>query len=262
MNENFALHYRIFTRASLSQQGLAQRILEIFTAHPDLVPDHYGPNEPARTSFDPKDLTTPAELLSDKSLSLTLKRSKPRWQAYLNWQRNRHRPWFWTLSFGDAWTKGGKPHETAVFAAKLCSGANAVFAAGALFGDWFDKHDVLDSKTRELRRRTGAGFEVGAGLPGIYWFNFFGPQILAQFGRDWLARSDRLILLQEDDHGMAFLTYDQPDAETSEWRRQQETSLLETLGGEYFFNLQNAARSRPLRRTPIADATDAKSLRG
>ena len=262
MNRNFSLHFRIYTRLAFDNRQKAESLCRKFVDYGGhFVPMSFSAYEPIRTKFDPEDLSKPSALLSETSHELLLKRSKPRWTAYVYWFRGRTRPWFWTFDFGAEWTKGNKPKEIVDFLIDLCADFPPVFASGGLSADWFDKHDVKDSKTGAFQKSAGANFNPGTGLPGIYWFNFFGEELIAHFGRTSLMRLDGLVIVSEKSNGIGFLPYETPDHQDAAWRRACERQIVEILGEQYFFNLAKAAGKRPRWRTPIPGATDAKSLR-
>lgn len=258
MNDKFALHFRIFTRADLADPATSTKLLALFAENEHFRPDAFGGSEPARTEFG-DDLSSPAKLLSETSMNLVLKRKRPRFLAYLNWHRARRRPWFWTLDLGEEWLREGRHEAAASFVADLSLCASAVFAAGALSSDWFDKHDVRDERTGDLRERLGASFEVGMGLPGIYWFNYFGRELIDHFGTRLKELKETIL---QTDSATAFLAYPAPDARDRAWRRSREAAIVARLGPEFFFDLDNAAKGRRRRRSPIAKVTDATSLRG
>jgi hypothetical protein len=263
MNKKFSLHFRIYTRLPLDDRKTAERLCKKFVSFGgDFVPTSFSANEPIRTEFDPQDVAKPATLLSETSHHLLLKRLNPRWLAHFYWHRGRTRPWFWTFDFGEEWTKGDKPEQIVDFLTDLCADFPPVFAAGGLSADWFDKHDVTDPDTGEFRESAGASFNPGTGLPGIYWFNFFGKEPVAHFGRAKLLQLDGLVIKHEGSDGVGVLAYEAPDQRDPAWRRARERQIVEALGEQYFFNLEKAAGKRPRRRAPIPGATDAKSLRG
>lgn len=260
MNEKFALHFRIFTRSGLGEVARAKRVVARFDKAP-FVPDRWGPAEPARTEFDSKDLETPARALSVEGNTLILAGKEPRFLAFLNWQAKRKHPWFWTLDLSKEFLSGDMPAQAAKFVTTLCEEADAVFAAGALVGDWFEKHDVLDAEGK-MTRRVGASFEIGMGLPGVYWYTFLGKQAREMLDVAALRSIEGLDLLADKADGTAWLTYGAPDAETAAWRREREAACVAALGGDYFFDLAAVGSARPRRRKPIAQVTDAKTLRG
>ncbi len=261
MNEKFALHFRIFTRADLSEVAGVQRLVKRFADDALFHPDRWGATEPAKAAFDAKDLAAPAKALSVEGNTLILAGKAPRWLAYLNWQAKRKHPWFWTLDLSKDFLDPDKTAHAAEFVTALCEEADAVFAAGALVGDWFEKHDVLDTKGK-LARRVGASFEIGTGLPGVYWYNFLGKQARETLDFDAMRSVEGVEMLADNAEHAAWLTYKSPDAESAAWRREREAACVEALGSAYFFDLAAAASSRPRRRKPIALVTDAKSLRG
>lgn len=261
MNEKFALHFRIFTRADLGEVDRAQHLVELFADDDRLRPDRWGSTEPAKTAFDRKDILPPARALSVEGNTLVLAGRKPRFLAFLNWQAKRRHPWFWTLDLSKEFLGQHESSHLTQFVTSLCEEAEAVFAAGAVVSDWFAKHDVLDAQGK-LARRAGASFEIGMGLPGVYWYNFLGKSARQALDVDALGSVKGVEILADDAEHTAWLTYPLPDSETDGWRREREAACAAALGKDYFFDLAAAASSRPRRRKPIALVTDAKSLRG
>jgi hypothetical protein len=262
MNKKSSLHFRIYTRLPFDNTMQAEQLCKKFLEFgDDFVPTKFSAHEPIQGDFDPHDISQPATLLSETSHHLLLKKNKPQWQAYIYWLRKRQRPWFWTFDFGKEWTKGDRPKQIADFLESLCTDFQPVFAVGGLSADWFDKHDVMNPKTGEFKESAGAGFSPGTGLPGIFWFNFFGKELVEFFGRDKLLEINDEATFYPISDCICFLPYKTPDHQNPSWRRTCEEKVIEMLGKEYFFDLLNAAKKKPRRRKSIPYVTDAKSFR-
>jgi hypothetical protein len=262
MNKRFSLHFRIYTRQYFEHESVAEQLCKKFLAFgDDLVPTHYSANEPIRTEFDRQDLQKPATLLSTTARHLLLKRSKPSCLVDISWFKGRYRPWFWTFDFGKEWLNGDKPKQIASFIAGICSDFPPVFATGGLTSDWFEKHEIVDPASGKALGSAGASFNPGTGLPGIYWFNFFGKELTEFFGWEKLLQLGETTSSQELAGGVCLFAYPSPDQHNAAWRREAEENVVNLLGKEYFFDLTKAAGKRPRKRTPIPGATDAKSFR-
>ena len=262
MNKKSSLHFRLYTRVSFDDKNRAEKLCKKFLEFDgDFIPTKFNSHEPIQMNFDPHNLSQPVNLLSQTSHHLLLKRNKPRWQAYIYWLKGRNRPWFWTFDFGKEWIKEDRPRKIAEFLTSLSVDFHPVFAGGGLSTDWFEKHDVIDPKTGKFKESAGAGFFPGTGLPGIYWFNFFGKELVDFFGKDRLLKINDGVILYQSSNNICILVYEKPDQKTSLWRRQCEERVVKLLGKQYFFDLEKAAGKRPRRRELIPHVTDSKTFR-
>ena len=180
--------------------------------------------------------------------------------VYTYWISKRNRPWFWTFDFGKDWNNEERFQQIFEFVYKMCKEFNVIFAGGGLSKDWFDKHDVIDPISGKFTCNAGASFDPGVGLPGIYWFNYFSLDLINFFGDEKKEQIQPYIVNQKNKDGLCFLTYNHPNEQNSFWRRQKENQIVEILGKEYFFDLVNASKKRPLKKSPIPNITDATSL--
>ena len=259
MNRKDELIFRALTRHSFPTPASAVPLLQSFVEAGDpFTPTHYGSHEPVHTPFSPTDLAAPAQMLSDPPRELLLKRSRPSLLANLCWMVNRARPWPWTIRFGPPWTHG-KACETsrlANFLIQVCCGFSPVFAACATFEDWSLKHTIRDPETNEDRGMRGMILNPGEGLPGVYWLTFFGAELVGFFGRKQLKAMRAHLTIDCGSSGIGIMPYESPTEGTSAWRRELEAGIVQALGTEYFFDLAQASRKRPRRRTQIPRATD------
>ena len=233
----------------------AERLIRCFVnADEPFVPSRYGSHEPLRSTFDASDLIFPARMLSERPRTLLLQRVRPRYDAFLTWMIDRDRPWLWNIDFAAAWLqpKLCGPLRLTEFLVAVCTEFPPVFAGCATSGDRSLKHTVR----RPGEHIEGMILNPGEGLPGIYWLTFFGPDLVAFFGRKRLLALDVHRIFDRGDSGVGILLQESPIEGTPELRRERESAVVAALGAEYFFDLANAASAKPRLRMPIPRATD------
>lgn len=248
-----------FTRAKFPTPESAVPLVGTFVeAGEPFVPTHFGAFEPLRTPFDPHDLLAPARLLSNRPRDLFLKRSGPSMQVTLTWDPDDGRPWSWMIRLASAWLKPAVcgPDRLAHFLLDLCTRFPPVFAYCAPATDLARRHTLFSPKTGEDLGMRGMLLNPGEGLPGVYWLTFFGPELVSFFGKDRLLALDVHHIFDCGASGVGILLQGSPDAGTPASREGLESSVLAALGKEYFFDIVEAAKSKPAARTPIPRATD------
>ncbi len=253
------LQFWAFTRATFPTPESAVPLLRTFIdAGAPFVPTHYGEVEPVRTPFDPDAVLTPARVLSDRPRDLFLKRSRPAMEASLTWMVNRQRSWIWTVRLTAAWLKPATcgPERLAKFFMDLCAGFPPVFAFCATNADLARKHTLHSPTTGDDLGMRGMILNPGEGLPGVYWLTFFGPELVSFFGKDRLLALDVHQIFDCGASGVGILLQGSPDAGTPGSREGLESRVLAALGKEYFFDIAEAAKSKPAARTPVPGATD------
>jgi hypothetical protein len=257
MNPKTALHCRIYTREQISEDS-ARKILELFERHRLLDDAKFGSNEPTRHEFIGNDFQQAVELLTVQR-SLIINNRKAGVSIFIMWFVNRKRPWFWTIDYDKKYLTSGSTHRIVSLCEDLLNDFEPLQIAAALSSDWFEKHDVKDEKGN-LRQRVGASFELGRGLPGIYWLNGFGIQLSAYFEDQMKVAMTNAIVDHQSAQGWLFRTYPEPDSSDEGSRRAAEKFVLNALGDQYFFDLSDAHRHRPKKRLRIKDISDSTKL--
>ena len=145
-----------------------------------------------------------------------------------------------------------KCRELMEFFGRLYKRFPPMFAMAALEDDHRAKHSVTEPKTgRDLGTR-GSKWRSGMGIPGIYWFNVFGQELVEHFGRESLLRLDSTSAFAITDKCIALQAYSSPTEKDSGWRRACEAGIVASLGPEYFFdNEYHSSVKRPRRRKAI-----------
>jgi len=254
-----ALTFYAFTRASFPTPQSALPLLEAFVeAGEPFIPSRYGAYEPLRTPFDAGALLAPARMLSDRPCDLFLKRSRPSMEASLTWKAGRARPWIWSVRMSSAWMKPSTcaPARLTTFLVELCARFPPVFAICATTADLARQHTVYSPTTGEDLGMRGLVLGPGEGLPGVCWLTFFGPELVAFFGRERLLSLDVHRVFDRGPSGVGVLLQESPHAGTPVTRQRLESAVVAALGQEFFFELAGALKSPPPPRTPIPGATD------
>lgn len=257
MNTKSTLHCRVYSILQIDSSSAA-KLLDLFSQHGILQGAKFGSNEPARHTFTGKDNQLAVDLLSIQR-TLVISNKKAGISIFIMWFVNRKRLWFWTIDFDKTWLNPGASQKIVSICQDLLRFFNPVQISVGLSEDWFEKHDVKDEKGN-LLQRVGASFELGRGLPGIYWLNGFGKQLCAHFEDELPGLKHAAIVEFDDKQKLLFRAYPEPDSENERARRIVERSIVSQLGDKYFFDLEEAHRRRPKKRQGIEDISDATKL--
>jgi hypothetical protein len=252
------LQFWAFTRAKFPSAASAVPLVSAFVEAGDpFVPTHFGGFEPLRTPFDPADTLSPAQMLSDRPRDLFLKRSRPSMEASFTWMNDRERPWIWTLRVASGWMKPSTcgPERFVQFLLQMCTRFPPVFAFCATNGDLARKHTLRSTKTGDDLGTRGMLLNPGDGLPGAYWWTFFGPELVSFFGHERLLNLRAQQKFDCGKSGIGILLQESPLDGDIEHRQDIESSVVTALGAQYFFDIASAAKSPPQSRTPIPGAT-------
>jgi hypothetical protein len=253
------LTFRAFTRYGFPDRVDAVRLLQTFVDHGrEFTPAAFDTVEPIRRKFDAEDLDTPAALLTSAPRELLLKRQRPNLLASIRWLIGRRRPWSWTIWFGD------EPYGSESFAAAtlvpflldVTAGFPPVFAFCSSNTDLDAKHTLRSPTTNEWAGERGLFMEPQDGLPGVYWFTFFGAELVTYFGRGALLTIEADQAIDCGASGVAVVLHSSPSAGSAGSRRDRERDVVERLGEEFFFDAALASDGELPARTPIPGVTD------
>lgn len=105
------------------------------------------------------------------------------------------------------------------------------------------KHYEIARAQERGSRLKPHGFTLESGLPGIYWINFFGPELLNLIGRQRFDNMPGGLVINLGEVGIVYSHYDEFSEFRAHW--PAERAVVQTLGREHFrLRASGTGRSR------------------
>jgi hypothetical protein len=227
-------------------------------------PERCDTAEPLKEAFDPSDLSEPVRWLSQPGADFKFKRSKSfRLEGYIS---NRHYPKIWTRD-----TKNGplipkvpkrpEPHFLTVwtiwfdwislrkvgvdvlkqFAIQMFSISKSEYGFLTPESDHLRKNFLVTQLPSGSTSSKFIGTDPQYGVPGVYWFNLFGPKYLMWLGPEIKTVPATVGLLEGG--GISLEFGESPEDAESEEVLGREGEAINILGPNKFFDIRQPERA-------------------
>lgn len=240
-----------FSRHQFNTDDEASDLLRLINEYGALVPTHFEERY-KRVDHLPfyrsNNLTQPIKLL--KAGSLYLKNSF--YEATFGWQRKF--PARWDIKLYDAFfEESGRLLMLVDFVTSLCRRFPVLFGGVAPEEDWEAKHWLTETGDNGGQIKRCYGAYMVRSLPGIYWLTIFGTQLVSHFGHETIKGLEMIhSCIDLGTNGLEIMMRENPTEDTLVRRMEHDYQVVEALGKEYFFDIEDL--SMPCR--PIKGITD------
>jgi len=245
-------------RAKFDTLEKAEAILRFIVENAPVKPYLCGVYEPFRTLFSLTDLKPAIRMLvNEEKQRLTpdtpsgniflVHKKKPRCMYYIDWRRGPHTP------FGSSsWHVEGSYiqdqrclNRWLSFSFELLGRLDAWYARFRLNEEWEQKNKVRWLGPPRPGFPEGIEVESGlpgplyeAGIPGVYWGNYFGPFYVEWFGREKFETLPCVDKQWLDTGGIFFTIAPTPFEWNTPEAKQVEKAVRQHLGVDAFFDME------------------------
>jgi hypothetical protein len=244
----------LWTRQKYTNGTKARELIQLFVDEGGpFAPDRFDAREPVKKRLSTSNLGEAAELLVGTGQSgwILLKNSKTRAIVSLRWSEVSAAEWLMQLDENLVRTQ--KQVDSLVsFLTALCKTHPVFFGGGAIDAEWEAKNWLIE-ETVHSKRTVRLGVDVDACLPGIYWLTIFGNEVVQFFGREKLKSLPARRVVDLGDAGLMLLLGDRPTDRRLDQLVQEDQSLIQALGADYFFDI--ADRDRPCKSIPSQEGS-------
>lgn len=214
-------------------------------------PMKFNHREPIKNLYDAKHPEAAINMLSMWG-SIFLKRVKPTYLIHVKSGGSEVKRWSFDMA-KDYYMNKEQCASFIELLKRLFEKFTPIYVIVSLEEDRQQKHKITDPITGSDLGDRGTRWVLGEGLPGIYWFNIFGPALVEHFGREKLLNIQGVNSFCFGEKCVAVQAYSLPSENDSNWRRSCEDKIVKELGADYFFdNKYYSSVKRPRRRKSIA----------
>lgn len=246
MNSMFEI--KLFTAEKFETQKKAENLLKFLEQYGGpFRPTKFDRAEPIKRPFNSSNMKAATELLAGDPDhewgGIMLKGDKFKSSVWIHWSNGEpFQTWFLFLS--PAFFKRKKaPVDFFSFLKGLLAETPFVFGAAAASEEWRAKHYLItESELGTSERKVGITIEKC--VPGVYWCTCFGKKLTEFFGRDRLLKLPVQRVLDLESAGMVLQMSENP-FEPAEELIKREKQVIEELGSEHFFDIDNPETSCP-----------------
>lgn len=234
------LAMRLFSRRSITDSVAREQIGALSDFADGLMrPDKCSEFEPIRTPFDPADIREPIRWLAQPGGEFFYRKGRPAHVTGEMWNLT-HSPTarfpsplftnYWTGSFDGKWASQVGIEKVIDFFAEMFR------VTGSDFGLLTTEAD-LKAKNCPLRSFSYKGLDPAAGVPGLYWINFFSDEYAAWLGLSNLPK-ELAILKSLAGGGVSLKFCESPEDCSSLAVLRQQRAAIEWLGPQKFFDIR------------------------
>lgn len=234
MSEQFV--FKLYTLHTLDQQDTLAKLWDLL--QDDLIdPVRFDGVERARRVFSKDSVADALEIFQDRG-SLFVKGNKDKFLAHFSSFPAGINLWEFYVDTKSMAKK--KADLWMQWVASLCREFPVLFGLGCSESEFFSKHSMVRSLPGGGRVTEFVGASIKdfrAFLPGVYWLNIYGQDIVAFFGAEKIKSIPGITLPTLDDRLALFHLADQSPVADALSRQAAERIIARTLGEEYFFDI-------------------------
>jgi hypothetical protein len=234
------LEMTLSSRRPLTESVAREQIAALSSFGGGLMrPDKCGEFEPIRTTFDPADISDPIRWLAKPHGGLLYRKGRPIHVSGQMWNRTQPAtsrfpsPLFssyWTGQFDGNWAVKVGIGKVEDFVSEMFRATGSDFA---LLTTEVDRK----AKNQGPMSYSYQGFDLGSGVPGLYWVNFFSDALA-----EWLGLTGFPKELAASKHlsggGVSLKFCESPDHCRDIDVLQKQRAAIEWLGAEKFFDIR------------------------
>ena len=238
------LEMALSSRRSITESIAREQIAALSGfAHGLMRPDKVGEFEPIKTPFDPADLSRPAQWLAKPQGNLFYRQGRPIHLSGEIWNRTlpstsrfASPPFsnYWTGRFDGRWAIQSGIEKVEGFVAEMFRVTGSDFALLTTEADRRAKNQGPMSLSYQ-------GFDLGLGIPGLYWINLFSDHLAGWLGLRTIP--EEIAVLRRLACGGWLLEFcESPDHCRDVDVLKKQWVAIEWLGAEKFFDIRSPDR--------------------
>lgn len=206
-------------------------------------PDKCGPFEPIRTPFDPADISEPTRWLAEAQGRFFYRKGRPAHVAGEMWNRTlpptSHFPSplfsnYWTGRFDGKWAVRVGIEKVEDFVSEMFRATDSDFA---LLTAEVDRK----AKNQGPASYSYTGYDLAAGVPGLYWINLFSDKLAAWLGLSGFPK-ELAVSKTLPGGGVSLKFCESPERCRDIDVLQKQRAAIDWLGAERFFDIRNPDR--------------------
>lgn len=241
--ERLMMNVNLFTNHEFNTQDKAFAFFEFLNKMDKLfVPTRFDTKEPVRKVYQKHDLSEPIKTLSGYPEHLYgdifIKGDKFKFLARFNWSKSIISTW--QIYLAEVFFSQPSHTEKFIqFITELCTHFNIIYGGASPDEDWDAKHWLISELPDGGSYHKKLGLSLEKCLPGIYWLTIFGKELVEFFGREKIHSLPFYRVTDLDNGGILIVLREKPfDSSLSE-RLRHDSEVMEFLGYEYFFDINN-----------------------